>query len=188
MWLRPGIAQDLIERARSFRAQSPSASQAWPQGADVNPFPSGLPYSAVPSAPTQPLPAVRPVTWPGTPVDSYTPAGSPARPGVSVWDPNRTSVQAAQTAASSTNSMPTLPPAPSSMPIVAPAPASMPTLLPAPISGAAQLLPPSVAAPSYGPSANNVTPANYSPAEMQNMQVLPGPPKEMADARVVAKV
>jgi parvulin-like peptidyl-prolyl isomerase len=98
MWLRPGIAQDLISLATGMRAQSPDPSAGPQMGA----FQS-MQFNNVPRAPMQPMAPTRPSTWPGAVADSpgiapatnaapnvnpYGPAsGPPAGSGVTVWDP-----------------------------------------------------------------------------------------------------
>ncbi len=61
MWLKPGVAQELLALAQKFRAQSPDPRAAQPGG---DPF-ANQPYDGMPRPPTQPVPASRPVTWPG---------------------------------------------------------------------------------------------------------------------------
>ena len=95
MWLKPGVAQDLIDMARRVRMQSPDPIAGAPQYS----LPPNLPGSNMPGAPVQPMPATRPVGWPGTPASSYNPPppqyraqSGPANnavpgAGVTVWDP-----------------------------------------------------------------------------------------------------
>ena len=66
MWLRPGIAQDLISLATGMRAQSPDPMSAAPQ---MGAFQT-MQFNNMPRAPMQPMPATRPSTWPGAVADS----------------------------------------------------------------------------------------------------------------------
>jgi parvulin-like peptidyl-prolyl isomerase len=78
MWLRPGLAQDILDMCTSVvRAQSPDYRSSPPQSL---PF-GNTPYDNQPGNPTQPLPVSRPVGWPGTPVNNN--AGVTSSPTIS---------------------------------------------------------------------------------------------------------
>jgi hypothetical protein len=196
MWLRPGLAQELIEMASRIRAQSPdrygSTAAGTTNGATPqDPF-TQLPYDSVSRPPMQPVPVTRPVAWPGTSAQAsgaadpraMAPATPPASGGVTVWDPS------AGRYVSPVNTAPQY---------VAQAP---------PPNGV-------LAQPSYAPAVANTTPAgipagnpfvqqpNLAPAaapppngqlpvvpnlEAQNLQVWPGPPKDLPDAQQAAKI
>jgi parvulin-like peptidyl-prolyl isomerase len=100
MWLRPGLAQELIEMAGRIRLQSPdplrsSSTAATGSTPPADPF-LQVPYDSVARPPMNPVPVTRPVNWPGTstqPAVSPAPqmpaaANPPAGGGVQVWDPN----------------------------------------------------------------------------------------------------
>ncbi len=60
-------------------AQQPGYPAAAPQTADANalpawnPQPGSVPYVNIPTGPTQPMPASRPASWPGTPLETNPP-------------------------------------------------------------------------------------------------------------------
>lgn len=77
MWLRPGVAQELIELATTeivgrLRAQSPDPATSTPVGNRYQNFtpPVESPYDAAGNPLTQPVPVSRPTSWPGTPVNT----------------------------------------------------------------------------------------------------------------------
>jgi PPIC-type PPIASE domain len=88
LWLQPVVAEDSIDLSKSVRAQSPGVAAATPQSADLNALPAWngqpgtAPYGYMPIAPTQPMPATRPATWPGAPLEV-----SPANPVANSYAP-----------------------------------------------------------------------------------------------------
>jgi parvulin-like peptidyl-prolyl isomerase len=129
MWLRPGLAQELIEMAR-VRMQSPDGSASAPQfNAGSYPLlPSNIPGSNLPGAPVQPMPASRPASWPGGP-EASTPVYNPVR------------------AAPQSNSMPIVSPPPGAMPVMTLPPASMAVMQPAQAGPIGQYQPAAVQPP-----------------------------------------
>lgn len=168
MWLRPGIAQDLIALYNGMRAQSPDS------GATVGQVPgySTLPYSSVPGAPVQPMPATRPNTWPGSPSNSYVgpinqPTASANPAGVTVWDPsgNRPSnLQNAYLPHATTNSPGGLYPPNALPPAAASLPQATATGQTSAITNSQTALLAQFAAPPVGSTPNSQTPptAAYS--------------------------
>jgi hypothetical protein len=243
LWLRPGLAQDLIDLARSVRAQSPGVAAASPQANDWNSQappspgwggqPGVVPYSNLPSGLTQPIPATRPVSWPGAPLEYATPSAatngaapvaSPTNasgygatmPGAVIPQgtlPPQTMPQTAGQPAAQypspyqaqpqisyvgmpQNSYAATPPTASPLPPgMNPVPAqTMPpaaAYVPAPM----QTMPMGALGPS-GPVPNGTiqaTPGGVAmvpqpDANMQSLQVLPGPREEYADGKIVATV
>ena len=112
IWLRPGLAQELIEMAR-VRMQSPDASTSAPQfGAGSYPLlPSNIPGSNLPGAPVQPMPASRPASWPGGASETSAPAYNPVRAMPQQGNPTPAFAPQA-------NSMPVMSPPPGSMPVM----------------------------------------------------------------------
>ena len=200
MWLRPGIAQDLIALATGVRAQSPDPAAAGPA---LGSYPT-IPFNNVPSAPVQPMPATRPSTWPGAinnPVRATTPPGAaansspyaapnansypapssnaypatnapPTGTGVTVWEPRGNF--AAPVPYNGTSAQPAV--APNAMP-----PGGMNT------------------APGYAATPTTAAPFAATPGAAQSLAATPAPSgaaqlpsatvsQEVADAQVAARV
>lgn len=217
MWLRPGIAQELIDLATGVRAQSPDPGGVRTQGIDPQANMPGTYTPAIPNdmrfqGPAQPMPVSRPVTWPGTPVDSSTgPANSPHH-GVQVWDPSPT--QPSPTAAANPAATPAwspagpaYPPAASAAPAVANPVAAAPPSYPQMASVSPPAYPTTgYPAASIGSSAAAAAPAASAPTSLPapqtdpsapqtdpltsaaNLQILPGPPKDYPDAQVAGRI
>lgn len=179
MWLRPGLAQELIQIAGRIRAQSPDRYSTAPTAAAPpphDPF-AQVPYDSVARPPMQPVPVSKPVSWPGTQVQPATGTEvPPANPsvqqqpsGVKTWDPS-----APQT------STPTTPYG------AAPPPAAPPSTA-GPIGNLPPVQPVTGTAAPGGPPQGNPLPAAPN-LDAQNLQIWPSPPKDIPDAEKAAKV
>jgi hypothetical protein len=88
LFIRPTLGQDSTDALRNVRAQSPGMAAAAPQASEVNALPAwngppgSAPYGNIPAGPTQPMPASRPASWPGAPLESSPPNNMP--PGSTV--------------------------------------------------------------------------------------------------------
>ncbi|MCC7084210.1 MAG: peptidylprolyl isomerase [Pirellulales bacterium] len=201
MWLRPGLAQELIEMANRVRAQSPDRSRSSPLAntgtAPPNDPLSQIPYDSISRPPMQPVPVARPIAWPGSsPPPGMTaqpqataPANASSQLGVTTWEPP--TERHAPAATNRPQYVAQVPPS-SALPIP-----QSPITQPA-SAGIGVATAPMIANSAPVQSLANVNSSAASPPlgtvpaapnfETKNLQVWPGPPKDIPDAQIAAKI